>query len=211
MSDKTITYTYETMEGRKSENMFQMLDRLRFPLHDWIELKQYADSKNVILFATVNSPSGIEWAEKIGLEAYKLSSWDFNYHPLWRKIAALGKPMLIDTGPVDTLDVAKVMNLMLKEGNDSSVLIHCFHTDDPAKFNMRSISYMRDAFNTLVGYSSKDRSDETDIVAVALAACYMEKRLTLSRNLPGHHHVISKEPKEFEAYVKMINEIFNGH
>jgi len=32
-------------------------------------------------------------AEKLGLEAYKLSSWDYNYLPLWRRIARLpGSP-----------------------------------------------------------------------------------------------------------------------
>lgn len=207
MSDKSISYTYETVSGTKSENMYQMLNKLRFTLDEWYELKAYADSKDVILFATVNSPSGIEYAEAIGLEAYKLSSWDFNYHPLWRKIAALGKPMLIDTGPVQTLDVAKVMQLMKDVGNDQSLLIHCIHTDNYAEMNMRTIPYMRKAFNTLVGYSSANRDSETDIMAVTMGSVYLEKRLTLSRDLPGHHHVLSLEPQEFQQYVKLIRNL----
>ena len=207
MSDKSISYTYETVSGTKSENMYQMLNKLRFTLDEWYELKAYADSKDVILFATVNSPSGIEYAEAIGLEAYKLSSWDFNYHPLWRKIAALGKPMLIDTGPVHTLDVAKVMQLMKDVGNDQSLLIHCIHTDNYAEMNMRTIPYMRKAFNTLVGYSSANRDSETDIMAVTMGSVYLEKRLTLSRDLPGHHHVLSLEPQEFQQYVKLIRNL----
>ena len=207
MSDKSISYTYETVSGTKSENMYQMLNKLRFTLDQWYELKAYADSKDVILFATVNSPSGIEYAEAIGLEAYKLSSWDFNYHPLWRKIAALGKPMLIDTGPVQTLDVAKVMQLMKDVGNDQSLLIHCIHTDNYAEMNMRTIPYMGKAFNTLVGYSSANRDSETDIMAVTMGSVYLEKRLTLSRDLPGHHHVLSLEPQEFQQYVKLIRNL----
>lgn len=207
MSDTSISYEYKTVNGTTSENMYEMLQKLRFSLDEWKELKQYADERDVIIFSTVNSPTGIEWAEEIGLEAYKLSSWDFNYHTLWRRIAALGKPMLIDTGPVDTLDVAKVMRLMKDEGNDQSVLVHCFHTKNHAEMNMRSISYMAKAFNTLVGYSSAAQESETDIMAVTLGAVYLEKRLTLSRNLPGHHHVLSLEPNEFEDYVELMRNV----
>lgn len=207
MSDKTISYTYETVHGTKSENMYEMLNRLRFTLDEWRKVKEYSDKKNIIVFSTVNSPGGIEYAEAIGLEAYKLSSWDYNYFPLWRKIASLGKPMLIDTGPVNTLEVAKIMQLMKEAGNDQSILVHCLHTSNHAEMNMRAIPYMKSAFNTLVGYSSKDCSDETDIMAITLGAVVLEKRLTMSRSLPGHHHILSKEPKEFEEYVRLMRNV----
>jgi N-acetylneuraminate synthase/N,N'-diacetyllegionaminate synthase len=207
MSDKTIIYTYETISGIKSENMYEMLKKMTFSLDEWFEIKAYADKNDVILFATVNSPSGIEYAERLGLEAYKLSSWDFNYFSLWKRIAALGKPMLIDTGPVNTLDVAKVIKIMRDANNYKSVLLHCFHTDKYEEMNMKAIPYMQRTFNTIVGYSSRDQNDEMDIMAISLGAVVLEKRLTLSRSLPGHHHILSKEPKEFEKYVKLIRDL----
>ena len=207
MSDKTIAYTYETVQGTKSENMYEMLNKLRFTLDEWYEVKEYADKKDVVMLSTVNSPSGIEYAEAVGLEAYKLSSWDYNCFSLWRKIASLGKPMLIDTGPVNTLEVAKVMQLMKDAGNGQSVLVHCLHTSNHAEMNMQTIPYMRSAFNTLVGYSSKDRNDETDIMAITLGAVVLEKRLSMSRSLPGHHHILCKEPTEFGEYVKLMRNV----
>jgi N,N'-diacetyllegionaminate synthase len=207
MSDRSVTYSYETASGPRSENMFDMLSKLKFSLEEWREVKAYADSKEVILFSTVNSPSGIRYAEALGLEAYKLSSWDYNYLPLFRDIARLGKPMLLDTGPVHPLDVAKVLHVIRDTGNQQIVLIHCFHTRDHAEMNMRTIPYLKAAFNTLAGYSSPDREDAMDIVAVSLGAVVLEKRLTLDRKLPGHHHFISKEPKEFEAYVKLMRDV----
>lgn len=207
MSDKTVVYTYDTTEGQKSENMFEMLTKLRFTLDQWHEVKEYADKMGVTMFATVNTLSSVKYAEALGLEAFKLSSWDFNYPTLWRKVASLGKPMLIDTGPVNTLEAAKAMNLMKEEGNDQSILLHCFHTIKPEEMNMCSIPYMRRAFNTLVGYSAEGRDDEADIMAVTLGAVVLEKRLTMSRNLPGHHHILSKEPNEFAEYVRTMREV----
>ncbi len=210
MSDRTISYEYETVDDTKSENMYEMLSKLKFPLETWKEIKAYADNKGIVLFSTVNSPSGVVWAEELKLEAYKLSSWDFNYTPLWRDIAKKGKPMIIDTGPVNTEEVQGVMDVMKEEGNDQSLLVHCYHTSDPAQINMRCIPYMRKHFDTLVGFSSKDYHDEWDIMGVSLGACFLEKRLTMRRDLPGHHHAISKEPKEFAAYVKMIRDVYAG-
>lgn len=206
MSDKSTLYTYETLKGTITENMFDMLEKLRFKLEEWQEIKKYADSKNVILFSTINSPSGIEYATKLDLEAYKLSSWDWNYLPFWRKIAALGKPLIVDTGPVNFDEVNRVLRLVKEAGNDQVILIHCTHSDKPTSVNMRSITYMRRTFNTQVGYSSSGRDSETDFLAIALGAVYLEKRLTLSRELPGHHHILSLEPEEFKDYVKRVRE-----
>jgi N,N'-diacetyllegionaminate synthase len=207
MSDRTIPYTYDTVDGPRSENMYEMLQKLRFTMDQWVEVKRYADQRGVTLFATVNSPSGIEWAEKLGLDAYKLSSWDYNYTPLWRRIARLGKPMVIDTGPVNTAEVAAALRLMEEEGNDQAILVHCPHAERPDEVNMRSVPYMAQAFNTLVGFSSKGQESETDIMAVSLGAVVLEKRLTMSRRLPGHHHILSLEPREFSAYVRTIRDV----
>ena len=207
MSDRTVLYEYDTSDGLKTENMYDMLNSLRFTLDEWKELKGYADDCDVVMFSTVNSPSGITYAESVGLEAYKLSSWDYNYLPLWRRIASLGKPMLIDTGPVSTLEVAKVLQVMKDEGNDQCVLLHCFHTQNPSEMNMRAIPYMRRAFDCLVGFSAEGQEDQNDIMAVTLGAKVIEKRLTLDRKLPGHHHVLSKEPEEFKRYVAMIRDV----
>lgn len=204
MSDKSIIYQYNTINGPKSENMFEMLNGLRFTFEQWRELKNYGDKKDVVVLSTVNSPSGIVWAEELGLEAYKLSSWDFNYHSLWRKIARLGKPMIIDTGPVTSVELGKVMEIMKQEGNDQSLLVHCFHTDIPTEKNMRSIPYMRNAFRSLIGYSAPSQDYTMDLLAVALGAVYLEKRMTISRKLPGHHHILSMEPDEFKKYVETI-------
>ena len=57
MSDRTVEYSYETVNGTVTENMFDMLDKLRFTLDEWRELKGYANEKGVIMFSTVGSTS----------------------------------------------------------------------------------------------------------------------------------------------------------
>lgn len=205
MSDHDVEYEYDTVEGRKKENMLEMLT-LGISLDEWKEVKRYTEEKGLIFFASVDAPKSLEYGEACNIPIYKMSSWDFNYHWLWREVAKFKKPMFIDTGPVDFLDVAKVMKIMEEEGNDEAVLVHCFHTRNPAEMNMKAIPYMRKAFGCPVGFSAEGREDEEDIMAVSLGACVLEKRLTIRRDLPGHHHILSKEPEEFKEYVELMRK-----
>lgn len=206
MSDPTVQYTYDTLEGKKTVNMFKMFEKLQFTLDQWHEVKRHADESGVILFATVSCATAIAHARELGLEAVKISSWDYNYPALWREIASLGVPMFIDTGPVRTVEVAKALQTMKDAGNERSVLVHTYHTTDPQQMNMRAISYMRKAFNSLVGFSALGREQGSDQVAVSLGACCLEKRLTMDRSLPGHHHILSLEPGEFADWVKSMRD-----
>ena len=207
MSDKSVEYTYGTVEGQKTENMYTMFEREHFSLSQWREIKAYAEEKGVLMFSSVDSPSGIDLMEELQLPAYKISSWDLNYFPFLRRIAKFGKPMIVDTGPVDTFELAKVMQVIEEEGNDKVILVHCFHTEQYSAMNMRALPYMRRVFGTPVGYSSADTRDETDIMAVTLGACFLEKRLTIRRDLPGYHHILSKTPDEFCAYVELMRSV----
>jgi len=207
MSDKSTEYSYKTVFGQRSENMYKMLQSLRFSLDQWHELKEYADKKNIILFSTINSPGGITYALDIQLEAFKLSSWDFNYLSLWKKLATHNKPMIIDTGPAYDFELKQVIDIIREQQSCDPLLVHCFHTNNHKEMNMNSIPYMRDTYQCQVGFSSTDQRNEQDITAITLGAVYLEKRLTVSKNLPGHHHILSMEPLEFIEYVKDMRDV----
>ncbi len=206
MSGKDDIYEYDTVEGKKSENLFEMLDELRFNLDEWKEIKDYADNKGVVLFSTVSCPSAIHYARELNFELLKVSSWDYNYKWLWKTLAGLKRPVIMDTGPVNTFEIAKAVQWMNEENETDIILVHCFHTSNPKEMNMKSIPYLKTAFNCLTGYSARYFNDEMDYVAVALGAVFLEKRLTLSRSLPGHHQVLAKEPDEFIEYVKKMRD-----
>ena len=58
--------------------------------------------------------------------------------------------MILDTGPINVLELAKYMQIMNDVGNDQSIIVHCFHTEIPVEMNMRSIPIYKQAFNSLV-------------------------------------------------------------
>lgn len=200
-TDKSVMYKYETSEGFKVEPLWDIVERLTLPLSDWWKVRTYALKKELTMMATVLSPTGFEWAENLGLEAIKLSTWDWNYHELWRWAARSGRPVIADCGAVSEEEIEENVNIFKEEKNDNLALLHCFHTYKHDQMNMSTIPYLRERFDCLVGYAPADINDDLDIMSVGMGACILEKRLTLDCEGGVLHDIVSKEPAEFKKYV----------
>ena len=204
MSDRSVEYTYDTVCGKVTENMFEMFDSLRFTLEEWKEIKAYADKEGIILFASIEGQRGLDYAKELNFLLYKVGAWDLSDYPLWEKMSKIKEPLIIDVGTVYE-DELKIVLDILKD-NDV-ILLHDYHTPRYEEMNMLSIPYMKEHLGVRVGFSSPNSYDINDYVAIGLGARVLEKRLTLSHDLPGHHHIISKEPQEFAEWVQSIRNI----
>ena len=204
MSDRTVMYEYEWQGGRRSENMYDMLKKLQFRPEEWRQIRDYCRQRNLIFYVTSDYVYGVDVAEEVGVAAYKLSSWDAVNFPLIRRMAQTGKPIQIDAGPTTVGDLEKIMQTIRDEGNDQIILVHCSHAKTDDGLNIRSVPYMQQMFQVPTGYSADSRDAVPDLTAVALGTNLIEKRLTLDRSYPGHHHIKALEPAEFTEYVAMI-------
>jgi len=209
-SDTEMIYSYKTYSGAtKSEKMIQMLKRYTFTFEEWKEIKTYGDSKGVTIFATPSHLEAVELMEELNMPAYKICSWNMNFFPLIREIAQTKKPVFIDSGPVNGFEMMRAINVIKKEDNNKIVLLYCYHTNVINEINLNTINYLRNTYNTLVGYSSGGQNEEIDFISLAYKPAIIEARLTLSRRDEGHHHSISMEPDEISKYVKKIRAYEN--
>jgi N,N'-diacetyllegionaminate synthase len=204
MSDRSVTYDYEWAGGRHSENMYAMFKSLEFSRVDWKRIRQHCQDRGVIFYATVDYGAGVDLGEELGAGAYKLSSWDSANLPLIKRIAHTGKPIQVDTGPITLGEIDKLLRFIREHGDSDVLLVHCSHALTDDGINLRSIPYLRDVFGLPVGYSADSRDATPDLLAVALGACLLEKRLTLDKSYKGHHHIKALEPDEFKDWVATI-------
>jgi sialic acid synthase SpsE len=65
---------------------------------------------------------------------------------------------------------------------------------------------MKQAFQVPVGFSDHTMGFTSDIAAVALGACIIEKHFTLDRTLPGPDHPFALEPQELKSMVQAIRD-----
>jgi N,N'-diacetyllegionaminate synthase len=204
MSDRSVTYDYEWADGKASENMYEMFKGLEFSREDWARIRDYCAERDIVFYSSIDFIEGVDLGEELGMAAFKLSSWDAGNIPLIRRMARTGKPVQVDLGPTTLSDIETIVDVVRSEGNDQLVLVHCSHSLDDAGINVRTVPYLESVFGVPVGYSCDSRDSVPDIASVALGARLLEKRITLDRSYPGHHHVKALEPVEFAEWVQAV-------
>jgi N-acetylneuraminate synthase/N,N'-diacetyllegionaminate synthase len=210
-----VTKTADKAEYQKAqspvegETQYKMLERLMLKREFHGELKDYAESRNLIFLSTPFSLDDALFLLDLGVSAFKVGSSDTNNLPYLREIAGKGLPIILSTG-MSTLEQAREsVDLVRKLGNDRIVVLQCT-SSYPAKFedtNIRAMVAMRDEFNVLAGFSDHTMGIEASIAAVALGAVLVEKHFTLDRALPGPDHKASLEPGELTDMVKAIRNV----
>src|SRR5215813_3112472 len=78
-------------------------EALEFGESQYRELKQYAESLDLVFFATAFDFKSVDFLEKIGVPCYKVASGDLTTTPLLKYIAQTKKPMIVSSG-ASTLD-----------------------------------------------------------------------------------------------------------
>ncbi len=205
MSDRSVKFSYDWGQGQRAqENMFEMFQKLRFTEEQWREMCEHCRARNLPVFATVDYLDGIELAQRLGMCAVKIGSWDIRAMPLLRKAASVGLPLVLDLGPAHLAEIDRAVEVIRAEGNDRIVLLHCTHSTTDEEVNLRTIPYLAETFKCPVGYSADTRDDVPDLVSIGLGACMIEKRVTLDAGFAGHHHNKAVEPGELKEWVKRV-------
>lgn len=204
LSDRTVVYRYKTLTGEAQENMYEMFKSLVFSPEQWHELAETARKAGILFFSTIDYPAGVDILLECGVPAFKIGSWDVTFDQLLARVAATGKPIVFDLGPSTLEDVAHLIDICNAHGNTQLLPLHDFHTDLPSQMNMRTISFLKRVLRSPVGFSSPGRKDDLDLMAVALGANALEKRISLRRESSGHHHVLCLEPHECRPWLERV-------
>jgi sialic acid synthase SpsE len=208
ISDQNTLYRYKDVHGNMiEENMYEMFKNLAFMTDEWMEIADHARKQGIFFFSTVDYLEGVEVLEKCHVPLHKMGSWDVTYEPLIVRIAQTGKPLMVDLGPATLSDIVRLVDLHQKHGTGEVILLHDFHTEEFGEMNMSTIPFLQKALGMPVGFSAPGRNADLDVVALALGAHVIEKRITLSRADPGHHHAISLESGELKEWVNRIRSM----
>mgnify|MGYP001278656446 CR=1 FL=1 len=201
MSDKEVLYTYKTLNGEVTENMYDMFESLTFTLDEWHKVKQMCIDNDIELFSSVDGKTSVKWGEELGFNYYKVGTWDVSDVNLFKDLAKLNKKVMVDIGASPEEEIKEMIDIV---GTENIIILHDYHTNKYDEMNMQTIKYLSDKYGIMMGFSSPDSYDINDYVAVGMGIKFIEKRLTLDRNLEGHHHILSKTPDEFKEWVKNI-------
>ena len=192
-------------EGTDSYKIFS-----KFKLKDLEYEKLFKEfNKDSIVFATPGDLSSLKFCDKIGMEAYKISSGLVTNLPLIKEIAKKKKPIFISRGMSNDKIIKKSLKILDEHNIQKKVLLHCvsIYPSNYEELNLRNIIGLKKKFNINVGYSDHTSEILSVCSSVTLGACVIEKHFTLDKKTNPPDKLVSLEPKEFKTMVKKIREI----
>jgi pseudaminic acid synthase len=188
------------------QTLFELYQKAYMPW-EWHEgLLREAEALDMPLFSSPFDATAVDFLERVGVEAYKVASFELVDTPLVEHIASKGKPVLLSTGMSTLGEIDRAVKAIRKKGNNQILLLKCVSAY-PAKaeaMNLRTIRNMAEVFGCPVGLSDHSLGSEVAVCAVALGACVVEKHFTLSRREGGPDSGFSMEPDEFRSMVEAI-------
>lgn len=217
---KLQTYTADTITMDCENEYFQIkqgtiwdgttfykLYQEAFTPWDWQpRLVKLANDLGMDCFSSPFDFTAVDFMEEMDMPAYKIASFEIRDIPLIRKIAKLGKPVIMATGIAYLEDIERAVRVCREEGNEQIILLKCTSTY-PSPYedmNIRVIPHMAEVFDCMTGLSDHSMGSAVAVASVALGARMVEKHFTLSRADGGPDAAFSMEPAEFK---KMADEI----
>lgn len=171
---------------------------------EWHEpLFKHARSRGLTIFSSPFDETSVDFLESLGVAAYKIASFENTHHPLLKKVARTGKPVIMSTGVSSLADIDTSVRVLRAEGCQELMLLKCTSTypATPENTNLRTIPHMSEMFNCHVGLSDHTMGIGAAVASVALGARVVEKHFTLRRSDGGVDSAFSIEPEELKALV----------
>jgi pseudaminic acid synthase len=213
---KLQTYTADTMtlpgaltiedEGSlwKGRELYDLYQEAYTPWEWHQPIFERARERGIIAFSSPFDETAVDFLESLDAPLYKIASFENTDHPLLRKVAATGKPVIMSTGAATVQEVAEAVQVLREEGCLELILLKCTSTypATPENTNLRTIPHLRELYQVQVGLSDHTMGIGASVAAVALGATVIEKHFTLSRADGGVDSAFSLEPQELKSLVE---------
>lgn len=189
-----------------NEPRLEYFKRTSFSVNQLMELKNFADTCNVLFLSSPFSLEAVEVLEKIDVFAYKIPSGEVTNIPLLEKIADIRKPVFISSGMSDWKELDAAYSVF--KGKCDITVMQCssIYPCSPKKVGLNVISEIKERYGCKVGFSDHTIGFSAGISAAAIGASIIEKHFTFSKEMYGSDAVHSMEPKEFSLFCKEIND-----
>jgi pseudaminic acid synthase len=168
----------------------------------------FAEAKRVGIdcFSTPFDETAVDFLEQFDPPYHKIASFELVHHPLLKKVAATGRPVILSTGMATLREIASAVEVLRDNGCKDLSLLKCTssYPAPPEEANLLRIAHMAETFQCKAGLSDHTLGIAVPAAAAALGASIIEKHFCRSRSEPGPDSAFSLEPAEFRAMVEAV-------
>lgn len=194
-----------TWEG---ENLYHLYEKAYTPWEWQQELKEEAEKVGIDFLSTPFDRTSVDFLEKLGVDFYKIASFELVDLPLISYVASKGKPIIMSTGMASLGEIEEAVNTVRNAGEGQLALLRCASaypaiTDE---MNLKTMQNMAEVFGVPVGLSDHSLGSVGAVTAVALGASIIEKHFCIDRSIENPDASFSMNPEEFSQMVKDIRQ-----
>jgi len=208
-------YTGESLVSKvESPDRYSHFQKFQFTPDQYITLAELCRKKGVTFAASVWDVKAFSWIDPY-LKFYKIGSGDLTAYPLIKKIALLGKPIILSTGLAKFEEIKESVSYIRAHNKcykrtDFLALLQCTSMypipDEDANLNI--IDLFREQFEITVGYSDHTEGSLAVETAVTMGAEIIEIHFTDTRQgKTFRDHKVSFTPSEIKKLIKKIVKI----
>lgn len=188
------------------ENLYRLYGKGYMPWEWQGALKEEADRVGIDFLSTPFDTTSVDFLEGLGLEFYKIASFEMIDLPLIEYVASKGKPVIMSTGMATLEEIREAVETVYRTGNRQLILLRCSsaYPADPARMNLRTIRDMRERFQIPIGLSDHSMGALSAVTSVALGAAVIEKHFCISREIENPDASFSMTPEEYKTMVREV-------
>ena len=173
------------------------------------KLRDEAAKAGLDFLSTPFDCTSVDFLEELGIQFYKIASFELVDIPLLTYIASKNKPIIMSTGMGSLEEIKEAVEAIYQTGNRQLALLKC-SSAYPARseeMNLRTIGDMKQQFHIPIGLSDHSLGSFSAATAVAMGANIIEKHFCISRTIKNPDAAFSMEPDEFREMVNQVREV----
>lgn len=190
-------------------NFYQLYREAYTPWEWQSDLKKKCEEVGVDFLSTPFDPTAVDFLEELGVEFYKIASFELVDIPLIEYVASKGKPIVMSCGMGSIEEIEEALDACKRQNNENVVLLKCC-SQYPAQYedmNVSVIPDMKERFKKPVGLSDHSFGSLAPVVAVSMGAQIIEKHVCLNKEIESADAGFSMTMEEF---AKMVKDVRNA-
>ena len=205
---KFQTYITEQRAPKGNDEVFKILKDLELPFEAFKELKEYTKQYDVDFFSTPFDKESVDYLESIGMDLYKIASFDIVNHQLLREVAKTGKPVIMSVGMSNLNEIEEAYNI-LKNGTNNIAILHCISSYPTIEkdSNLSNIYKIQKQYDCIIGQSDHTNDIKVPIYAAAAGAQILEKHFKIDDDFGCVDAPVSITEIQMKKMVEKVRDL----
>jgi N-acetylneuraminate synthase len=183
--------------------------KIEFGEEQYRYIDSYCKEKPILWSASVWDIPSLEFLMEYDVPFIKIPSAKLTEDKLLIESAKTAKPIILSTGMSTLEELDHAVEILEKHSKGNYILMHT-NSAYPApieELNLNLISFLKERYNCIVGYSGHEYDLEPSVVAVAMGAKVLERHVTLNHNMWGSDQSASLEVHAMDFLFRRIANI----